>query len=205
MIDYLYHLVNHSGHWAYVVIFIGAALESSAFLGLIVPGESLVLLGGFLAATDVLDVRDLIVIVSVGAVLGDSIGYELGRHFGRPWLGRYGHWVRISPEHLARVDAFFRRHGGKTVLLGRFIGFLRALVPFVAGSSGMHYGEFLLYNALGGVGWAAVTVFLGYPVGHSWPVAERWLGRAGAVALGAVSLVAVVVWLRRRYRTPPAQ
>jgi undecaprenyl-diphosphatase len=97
------------------------------------------------------------------------------------------------------VDAFFQRHGGKAVLIGRFIGFLRALAPFVAGSSRMPYGRFLAYNVTGAILWTVACVFLGYFVGAAWPIAEKWVGRAGLV-LGLVVVAAAAWWLRRRHR-----
>lgn len=122
-LDHLINLISRLGHWGYLIIFLVAALECSAFLGLVVPGESIVLVSGFFAALGLLDLEDVIVIVAAGAILGDSIGYELGRHLGRSWLLRYGRWVGLRQAHIDRVDAFFERHGGKTIFIGRFIGF----------------------------------------------------------------------------------
>jgi membrane-associated protein len=143
----------------------------------------------------------------VGAVIGDNVGYALGRHLGRPWLERHGHLVGMHGGVLVRVDLLFARHGGKAVLVGRFIGFLRAMAPFVAGASRMPYGAFVLYNAPGAITWGVGFVLLGYILGESWTIAERWIGRVGAV-VGALVIVAVAVWFRRvrsRARaTPPA-
>ena len=179
------------------MFFLGAALECSAFLGLLVPGESLVLVSGFLASHGLLHLGDLIFVVAVGAIVGDSIGYELGRRLGRPWLLRYGHWAGLRALHLQQADAFFARHGGKTVFLGRFVGFLRALAPFVAGSSRMRYGQFLTYNALGGILWSSSFVLLGYGLGEGWRTAERWTGRASAIVGGALLFAIAVAWLWR--------
>ena len=99
----------------------------------------------------------------------------------------------------ARVDALFARHGGKAVLIGRFVGFLRAMAPFVAGASCMPYRRFLLYNALGGVLWVVALVLLGYFFGESWSVAERWIGRVGLV-IGVIVAVATALWLHRARR-----
>ena len=197
MLHQLIDLVGRLGQWGYLIIFLVAALECSAFLGLVVPGETLVLLGGFFAGNGELEVGQLIIIVAVGAILGDSIGYELGRRFGRPWLLRYGRWIHLRPEHFDRVDDFFRRHGGKTVFIGRFIGFLRALAPFVAGSSHMRYGRFLLYNAAGACLWSAAFVLIGYFVGASWQAVGQWIGRASAIVGGALVLVGAMLWLWR--------
>jgi len=168
-------------------------------VGLLVPGESLVLVSGFLASRGFFAVGDLIVVVALGAILGDSLGYELGRRLGRPWLLRVGRWVGLRASHLERSEAFFARYGGPTVLLGRFIGFLRALAPFIAGASRMPYRQFLGYNMLGGILWAVGCVWLGYGLGASWQVAERWLGRASTMVGGALALLGVLAWLWRRH------
>ncbi len=195
ILDYLINLVGRLGYWGYLVIFLVSALECSAFLGLVVPGESLVLVSGFVVALGLLDLGDVIVIVSAGAILGDTIGYELGRQLGRAWLLRLGRWVGLRQAHVDRVDAFFERHGGKTIFIGRFIGFLRALAPFIAGSSRMRYSRFLFYNAAGAILWSITFVLLGYFMGASWQVAERWIGRASAIVAGMLLLVLALVWL----------
>ncbi|MEP7182633.1 MAG: bifunctional DedA family/phosphatase PAP2 family protein [Betaproteobacteria bacterium] len=197
MLDYLISLVDRLGHWGYLILFLGAMFESAAFLGVIVPGESLVLVAGFFAAQGLLDLGDLMVVVAMGATLGDSIGYELGRFLGRPWLLRYGRRVGINPERLSRVDAFFARHGGKSVFLGRFVGFARALVPFLAGSSRMPYRLFLPYNALGAVLWSIVVVLLGYFLGASWQIAAGWIGKASAILGGVLLFILGLAWLWR--------
>ncbi len=196
-IDQLIEHIGRLGHWCYVVFFLGAALECSAFLGLLVPGESLILVSGFLANQGLLHLRDLIIVVTAGAIVGDSIGYELGRRLGRPWLLHYGCWVGIDSTHVEQAEAFFARHGGKTVFMGRFVGFLRALAPFVAGCSRMRYRQFLTYNAIGAVLWSGSFVLLGYAVGEGWRRAERLIGRASAI-VGAVLLLMVgATWLWR--------
>jgi undecaprenyl-diphosphatase len=197
VLDYLIDLTIRLGHWGYWVIFLGAMLESAAFLGVLVPGESLVLVAGFIAAQGLLDLGDLIWVVAIGATLGDSIGYELGRLLGRPWLLRYGRRVGVKPARLDQVDAFFVRHGGKSVFLGRFVGFARALVPFIAGSSRMSYRLFLPYNALGAVLWSVAVVLLGYLLGASWQLAARWMGRASAILGGLLLFILGLGWLWR--------
>ena len=199
MLDRLIDFVWSVGSWGYVVVFLGAALESSAFLGLLVPGESLVIVSGVLASAGLFKLPTLIAVVSTGAVVGDSIGYELGRRLGRPWLLRRGALLGFRRDRVEAVDEFFKRHGGKAVLIGRFIGFLRALVPFVAGSSRMPYGRFLVYNVAGSILWTLACVFLGYFLGAAWPIAEKWVGRAGLV-LGVVVVAVAAWWLRRRRR-----
>lgn len=153
-----------------------------------------------LCSTGVLALSETLVIATAGAIIGDSVGYELGRTLGRPWLERHGGLVGMHGGMLSRVDALFARHGGKAVLLGRFVGFLRAMAPFVAGASRMPYRTFLLYNALGALVWAPAFVLLGYFLGESWTVAEKWIGRAGLV-IGALVVIAAVVFFTRRGRS----
>lgn len=203
MIDYVADLVWRLGHWSYLVVFLGATLESAAFLGLLVPGETLVILAGVLVSAGVLGMPEAMTVATAGAVLGDSIGYELGRHLGRPWLAKHGTRVGFHERRLQRMDELFARHGGKAVLLGRLIGFLRALAPFVAGASRMPYRRFLLFNVAGAMLWAIGFVLLGFVLGESWQVAERWVGRAG-LAGGVLVLAAVVVWLRRHRAAVPS-
>ena len=148
---------------------------------------------------EVLEMPLTLLMVATGAIIGDNIGYWLGRRLGRPWLERHGHLVGMHGGVLVRVDLLFARHGGKAVLLGRFIGFLRAMAPFVAGASRMPYGAFVVYNGIGATTWAVAFVLLGYFLGASWTVAERWIGRVGLV-VGVVLLVAAVLWLRFRPR-----
>ena len=163
------------------------------------PGETLVVAGGVLASFGVLELRETLVVAVAGALTGDNVGYWLGRRLGRPWLERSGHRVGISPAMLHRVDELFARHGGKAVLVGRFIGFLRAMAPFAAGASGLPYSRFVVYNGLGATAWGIIFVLLGYFLGSSWTIVERWIGRVGLVT-GTVVLVATVWWLRRGMR-----
>jgi len=197
MLDYLITIVGHLGHWGYVVIFIVVALECQAVLGLVMPGESLVLASGFLAEQGLLDLGALIFVISSAAILGDSIGYELGRQLGRGWLLKQGGRFGLRQEQLDRVDGFFARHGGKAVFGSHFLHLLRALMPFVAGARHMRYLKFLPFNAAGCIVWATVFVSLGYLAGAGWRVVATWLGGAGAIVGGALLLFIVLVWLWR--------
>ncbi len=199
MTDALLDLAWRLGHWTYGLVFLAAMLESSAFVGLIVPGETLTIFAGVLASSGVLSLPETIVAAAMGATLGDSIGYELGRKLGRPWLLRHGERVGLDGPRLARVDALFARHGGQAIVLARFIGLVRALAPFVAGAARMPYARFLLFNVIGAWAWAAAFVTLGYLLAESWWVVERWVGRLGLI-LGVLVVVVAFVWMRLRYR-----
>ncbi len=197
MLDHLIDFVGHLGHWGYLVIFIVVALECQALFGLFMPGESLVLVGGFFAEQGLLDLRVLIFVISSAAILGDSIGYELGRHLGRGWLLKHGRRFGLRQEHLDRVDGFFVRHGGKAVFGSHFLHLLRALMPFVAGARRMRYVKFLLFNAVGCIVWATVFATLGYLTGETWRVAAKWIGAASEIVGGALLLAIALGWLWR--------
>jgi len=196
VLEQLIDRVSGLGHWAYLAIFVAVCLESAAFLGFLIPSEMLVLLGGFLASQGVLRLPELMIVVAVGAVIGDSVGYELGRCLGRGWLVRAGRRLGFRREQMDRVDRFFARHGGKTVFFARFSAVFRILVPFAAGAARLRYLQFLLYNLLGGVTWAIACVLAGYLAGESWSAVHHWIGRAGAAA--AVLVLLIVAWLLRR-------
>lgn len=182
-------LLDLAEPWGYLVIAVLAAAEASAFVGLVIPGEAAMLLGGFLAYQGRASLTLMIIAGCIGAIAGDSIGYEIGRHLGpRLRSGRLGR--KIGQERWDRATAYVRRRGGRAVFLGRFVGVLRALVPAVAGSAGMPYRAFLPFNVAGGVIWASAFIALGYVFGGSWKVVERWAGRASLVLLLLLGLAA---------------
>jgi undecaprenyl-diphosphatase len=198
LLEYLLDLVARLGDWSYLIIFAAAALECAAFAGLLVPGESLVLASGFFAHQRILQLDAVMAGAGLGAIAGDNIGYLLGARLGREWLLRRGSRFGLRQRRLAQVERFFQRQGPKAVFIGRFVGFARALVPFVAGASRMPYRKFVLYDALGAILWTVTFVTLGYVLGASWQVAEKWISRTGLI-LGALFVLAVlVIWLRRR-------
>lgn len=194
MLDYLVNIVSHLGHWGYLVIFVVVMLECQAFLGLFMPGESLVLVGGFLAEQGMLDLGTLIAVISMAAIFGDTIGFELGRHLGREWLLKREGRIGFSQEELDRVDDFFVRHGGKAVFSSHFLHLLRALMPFVAGAHRMRYLKFFPFNAAGCIAWATLFASLGYFAGEGWRVAASWIGRASEIVGVGLLFVFLLGW-----------
>ena len=192
-------LTRLSGPVALTVIGLLVFAEAAVFVGFVLPGETAVLLGGVLAGTGRLSLTALLVVVLTTAVLGDSVGYEVGRHFGPRLLGS-----RPLVRHQGRIvgaQTFLRDRGGWAVLLSRLTAFLRAVMPGLAGSSRMPYGRFLLFNALGGVLWGTGVVLLGYFAGNSYERVEGVLGKASAVVVAVVVVAALVAWRVHRRRS----
>ena len=190
------------GQWTYLLVGTLAFLETGAFIGLIAPGETAMLLGGLVAGQGQIDVVTLIGIVWACAVAGDLTSFFLGRRLGRPFLVRHGAKVQITEERLHTVEGFFDRHGGKAILLGRFVGLVRAIAPFLAGSSGMPLRRFVPYDVIGAGLWGTTFVLLGYIFWQSFSTLVDY-AKKGAFALGAVIVVVVgIVWLVRWVRRP---
>lgn len=172
-------LLPHLNHWGYYVLFLMTFLETSAFLGFLVPGESMVVIAGLLTSKGVLELGDVIWVASFGAIVGDTVGYFIGRRFGERFFLKYGKFFFFKKEYLDEAKGFFDRHGGKTVFLGRFMAWLRAFAPVVAGITKMRYPRFLFFNVSGGIVWATTFSLLGYFVGNSWDIIKIYLGRIG--------------------------
>jgi undecaprenyl-diphosphatase len=190
------------GHWAYLFVALMAMAETAAFLGFIAPGEFTIIFGGVLAGEGTLSIQLLIGIVWASIVIGDSIGFTLGRRLGRAFLLRHGPRVRLSEERLRRVEEYFARHGGKTIFVGRWVGFVRPLMPFTAGASGMPYRRFLPYDILSAGLFGTTFCLLGYIF---WRNVDRVTAIAGRGALGVAIVGALVigtVWVVRRLRRP---
>jgi membrane-associated protein len=178
------------GAWTYLFVPSLAFLETGAFVGLLVPGETAIVVGGVVAERGEVALPVLIGLVWVAAVAGDVASFLLGRRYGRAFLDAHGARLRIRPEQIDRVERLFDRHGGKTVLVGRFIGILRALTPFVAGASRFPLRRFLPYTALGALGWATAFTMVGYGFSESFESAGA---EAGRIALGAALVVGAVL------------
>ncbi len=188
------------GAWTYLLVGVFAFAETGAFVGLVVPGETVMLIGGAVAGQGAIDVYILIGIAWFAAWAGDTTSFFLGRKLGRAFVIRHGPRFGLSAERFEWVEDYFSRHGGKTIFVGRWIGVVRALAPFIAGSSRMRYGGFLPYSILGTGLWASAHIMIGYVFSRSVDTAAEYAGR-GAFLLGALIVVTVgSVLLYRRLR-----
>ena len=189
------------GFAALALIFALPALESSAFVGFLFPGEIAVLLGGVLAFQGRITLPEAIAAAVLGAIVGDTIGYLIGRRFGRSLLrGTLGKLPVIRTDlehHLDRAQDYVQRKGGRAVFFGRFTAALRVLVPGLAGMSEMHYPTFLFYNAVGGALWGTGFVLLGYAAGDGWRHVEHVAGKLGFALLALVVIGLVIARLVR--------
>lgn len=184
------HLLTTPAWVVLLVVFALPALESSAFLGFLFPGETAVLLGGVAASQGHVPLAAVVLAGAGGAILGDAVGYLVGRRWGRRILGSA--LGRFTPErHLDRAERALLRGGGWAVFLGRFTVALRVLVPGLAGMAGMRYRRFLAANVAGGTAWVALMVTAGYLAGNSWHTVEHYVTGAGAALLGGVLAVFV--------------
>ena len=189
-----------------LLVFALPALEASAVLGLVIPGETMVLLGGVAAHGGHLSLAAVIAAAIAGAVVGDQVGFVVGRRYGSRFLGR----VAASPHRRGQVDralALVRRRGATAVALGRWAAALRALVPGIAGMSGMGRLPFTVANVLGGALWAVTMAVAGFLAGASYKALESRLGIAADVVLALVVVAIGVTWwrARRRDEVPPAE
>jgi membrane protein DedA with SNARE-associated domain/membrane-associated phospholipid phosphatase len=186
------------GAWTYLLVGALAFLETGAFIGLVAPGEFTVLLGGAVAANGDISLPVIIAITWLAAFSGDSVSFLLGARLGRDFLVRHGERFRITPERLAMVEGYFSRYGGRTILIGRFIGLVRALAPFIAGSSRLPYRNFAPYSILGTGLWSIALLLLGYFFAQSLNTVSKIISR-GLVVFGIVVGVVVVIVVAYRF------
>ncbi|HSJ49968.1 MAG TPA: DedA family protein [Actinomycetota bacterium] len=176
--------------WGYVVVGAATLLENSVGAGVIVPGETLVIVGGFYARIGELWLPAVSLVAVTGAIVGDNIGYWIGRRYGRGFLERHGSKLFVTPERLLAAERYYVSHGGKTVFLGRFVPVVRSVGFIVAGAAHMRWRRFLVFDVAGAVIWGVGHTVLGYALGASY---ERWEGYATPVGLGLLGLLLFLV------------
>jgi membrane protein DedA with SNARE-associated domain len=192
--DKFYPLIEHYG---YLIVFFGVMLGTS---GIPFPSAAILIAAGVLVQQGHLHLRDAILFGILGAIIGNQIGYWIGHRAGRPFVLKWGRYVKLTPERLERVEGLFARHGGKAVFAARFVSISRIFEALVAGMSRMPWSTFLFYSALGGAVWATAVVLVGYFFGESWGTAQRWSGHAPLLLVLLLG-VALGVYLAFRWAT----
>ncbi len=187
-------------HGLVVYVLVGGLVfaEDAVFVGFFVPGETAAIIGGVAASRGNANLAVLCVVVVVAAILGDSIGFGLGARYGDRLVE-----TRVLRRRAARIDAArgqIRRRGGTAVIVGRFVAFLRAVTPFLAGSSHLPYRRFLAFNVAGATVWGVGSVLIGYIAGDSYHTLERLVGPVTAGIVGAAAVIALAIWTVSRHR-----
>lgn len=191
-------LLGLHGIAVYAMVGLLVFAEDALFVGFVLPGETAAVLGGVTAALGHTSLAVILIVVIGAAVLGDTVGYEIGRYFGPRLLAT--RFLERRGERLESARRQLAERGGTAVFLGRFVAFFRATMPALAGMSGMRYLKFLTFNAAGGIVWGTAVVLVGYLAGNSYTRVEKTFGRVAALVVVAVVVVAIVVWRVRRHR-----
>ncbi len=186
------------GRWGYFGVALGVFLESA---GVPVPGETVLLAAAFGAAHGVLSLPGIIAVATVASILGDNVGFAVGRRLGRGWVEQHGARFFLTSARVARVDEFFERYGPLAVALARFVTGVRVVAAFLAGTSRMPWSVFLRYNMLGAIAWATLVSIAGYLVGRGYVGVAQRVGSGGVVLAVVVPLALLSAWLLAHYRS----
>ena len=190
--------------WVYLIVAALVFSEDALFVGFVIPGETAAVLGGVDASRGHVSVAVMTALVVLAAIVGDSVGYEVGKHVVGPRVLDHDRLHRHR-HRIGEAKDFLARRGGWAVFLGRFTAFFRAVMPALAGSARMPYPRFLTFNAAGGLVWGVGFVLLGYLAGSSYKTVEKTVGRGSAVAVAVVVVLGLLVWQVRRQRAERAR
>lgn len=192
-------ILGLSGSAALFVVFLLPALEASAFVGFLFPGEIAVILGGVLAFEHRISLAAAIAAAIAGAVLGDAVGYAIGHRYGDRMLNKLPDRL-LKAHHIEKAKSTLHRLGGKAVFVGRFTTALRVMIPGLSGMARLPYRTFFFYNVSGGIVWATGYVLVGYSAGSGWRQIEHKLSLGGLALLGLIFVVGAAVVITRRLR-----
>jgi membrane protein DedA with SNARE-associated domain len=182
LIDYVLSTLG-TPHFGYFLVFAFALLEASPLFGMFIPGQTIVMVAGFLSEMGILNVWYVFGFAAVGAILGDIIGYILGRRYGYSFIASYGKYFLFKKEYFEKTKRMVNDHTGKALFFGRFTSLTRAFAPFVVGSSKTSFAKFIFYDIIGGIAWAVVYVGIGYIFGEGYKRAAGYFGTILAVAI----------------------
>jgi membrane protein DedA with SNARE-associated domain len=198
--EVLKHFQEWYAAYGYPVLFLGVMLENA---GIPVPGETAVLVAGFLcspAGGESFRLEWVMLVTVVAAILGDNLGFWLGRRYARSWLQQGKRFLFLTPRTLKLAEGYFDRFGVWTIFFARFITGIRVVGAMAAGTAGMKWPRFLAANAAGAAAWAVVMTLLGFFFGHTFHLLHKWIGWSGIIALVVFFLASIGVFAYRRYR-----
>jgi len=194
---YLPIIVSSFGIWAYVLVFIVIFCETGLVVTPVLPGDSLLFALGTLAALGALHIEALLILLCVAAIAGDSVNYAIGHYIG-PKVFQYEDSRFFKKKYLIKTHEFYERHGGKTIIIARFMPFIRTFAPFVAGVGAMSYAKFILYNIIGGVSWVGIFLLGGYFFGNIPAVKRNF-----TIVIVAIIIISVmpgfIAYLRHKF------
>lgn len=198
ILDWILPLFENYGLW---IVFAATFIESGLVVASVIPGETVLIFAGFLSAPSdvtgpipILDLPDVMLVAFAGAILGDIVGYIVGRTGGRPLVRRFGKYFFLPERRLPVLERYFAVYGGRAILLGRFAPFLRSVRTLVAGIARMPFGRFLVPDVIGAAAWSAGVAALGFALGESWRAADRYLGVGGVGILIILMVGFVLTW-----------
>jgi membrane-associated protein len=197
--EHLYNLPELIRWGGYAVLTAIVFAETGLLVGFFLPGDSLLVTAGVIAATGELNIVLLNVLLCAAAIIGDQVGYMIGRRAGPKIFNREKSFL-FAKDHLLRTKAFYDKHGGKTVVIARFMPFARTFAPVVAGVGAMSYRRFVSYNVFGGIGWVVSMTLLGYFLGTSIPDIDKHIHKVVAVVILLSILPGIIEILRHRMR-----
>jgi membrane-associated protein len=197
-------LATAYGPWLYAILFAVIFAETGLVVFPFLPGDSLLFIAGTVVASASLNVHVLVVVLSIAAILGDSVNYAIGRYVGPKAFSKPdSRWFR--QEHLRRTQAFYDKYGGVTIIIGRFVPIIRTFAPFLAGVAQMSYPRFLAYNVVGGILWIASLVYAGYVFGNiPWVKDNLTLIVIAIVVVSLIPVISTFVKERREARARKA-
>lgn len=195
--QHLVEFVTNYGVWIYAILFMIIFVETGLVVMPFLPGDSLLFAAGALASTGAMDPWILAGLLFVAAVLGDTLNYHIGKYIGPRVFETQSRW--INKEYLYKTQAFFKKHGGKTIIFARFIPFARTFAPFIAGVSQMHYKTFLSYNVIGAFFWIGSFIFLGYKFGTLPVIKDNFTYVIFAIIIISI-LPAVITFIREKMK-----
>jgi membrane-associated protein len=196
--QHLIEIIQIFGGWSYAILFLIVFVETGIVIFPFLPGDSLLFASGAFAAMGAFNIALLLIVFFVAAVIGDTVNYHIGRKIGtsippNSWLGRV-----INQDKMKKAEDFFNKHGGKTIIIARFMPFIRTFAPFVAGASRMNYRYFFIYNVVGAVIWVVLCTMLGYLFGNI-PIIKNNFSTVIFIIIFLSVLPAVIAYVKSRF------